>query len=135
MREDFTIFTDGGSRGNPGPAAIGVVVKKNGRVVKEIAKRIGEATNNVAEYVAVIEALRYVATINSQRQPLSFYLDSLLVVNQLMGTFKVKDAKLRNFLFEIRTLEQEVGGEVKYFLVPREQNQHADSLVNYALDK
>jgi ribonuclease HI len=155
------VHTDGGARGNPGPAAIGVVIenetsdKRQGTgSTKEIAafgKRIGETTNNVAEYTAVIEALLWLknnptrlqtpersdggqVTEYSNKQIIEFYLDSTLVVNQLNGLFKVKDAHLRELLSTIRILEQEVGAAVHYAHVPREQNVRADILVNKALD-
>lgn len=138
------IYTDGGARGNPGPAAVGVVIKKNTEafgapeVVTEFGKRIGEATNNVAEYTAVIEALRWLKNNSVVRDTdhsvIQFYLDSILVVNQLNGIFKVKDAKLRELLSAVRILEQETGGTIHYASVPREQNIRADFFVNQALD-
>lgn len=151
--EKLFIFTDGGARGNPGPAAVGVVIKaENQRIIATLSRMIGTTTNNVAEYSAVIEALEWLrnnpitpassAGRQSSNPPVSktgnpmiqFFLDSKLVVNQLNGLFKVKDSQLRNLLLKIRQLEQEVGGNVIYSLVPREKNQQADALVNKALD-
>lgn len=142
---NIVVHTDGGARGNPGPAAVGVVIEilniknqisnKEEKKVVEISKRIRETTNNVAEYMAVREALTWLK--NSpllQLSNIQFYLDSNLVVNQLNGRFKVKDPVLRELLAQIRILEQEVGGGVRYIMVPREQNRHADFLVNQALD-
>lgn len=135
------IHTDGGARGNPGPAAVGVVIEDmtSKKVIKEFGKKIGETTNNVAEYTAVLEALAYLRNypiIQLSNYPIiQFYLDSTLVVNQLNGLFKVKDAKLRALLAQARILEQEVGGVIAYAFVPREQNQRADFLVNKALDE
>lgn len=133
------IFTDGGSRGNPGPAAAGVVIKsENGPILASFARKLGETTNNVAEYQAVIAALNWLKenhqllTTNYQ---LHFFLDSKLVVNQLNGFFKIKEAHLRELLLKIRQLEQEVGGNVTYSLIPREKNWEADTLVNRALDE
>ncbi|MBI2611569.1 ribonuclease HI family protein [Candidatus Gottesmanbacteria bacterium] len=134
------VFTDGGARGNPGPGAIGVVVKDDkGYKIKEIGKRIGETTNNVAEYTAVREALKWIKSNFpifqfSNETKKNFFLDSNLVVNQLNGLFKVKEAKLRELLVKIRELEQEVGGNVSYTFIPREKNWEADRLVNRALD-
>ena len=138
------VHTDGGARGNPGPAAIGVVIQKvdNSRQAKTIAefgKRIGESTNNVAEYTAVVEALEKIKSLalspeNGERLDVDFFLDSTLVVNQLNGLFKVKDATLRELLTRVRFLEQVVGGVVRYQQVPREQNRRADFFVNQALD-
>lgn len=140
------IFTDGGARGNPGPAAVGVVIKNNnGNLIKSLGKRIGETTNNVAEYSAVIEALQIVrnqllvsssdgSTASEKIEKINFFLDSSLVVNQLNGLFKVKDANLRNLLLRVRELENEAGGNISYTQIPREKNWQADELVNQALD-
>lgn len=132
----LSVFCDGGARGNPGPAAIGFVVKDDsGKVFKKRGKFIGRATNNVAEYQAVIEALTW---LKSNIQPLTsnikFFLDSRLVVNQLNGLFKIKDNKLRQLIVKVRQLEQEVGGNVSYHLIERSKNQEADQLVNETLD-
>ncbi len=132
------VHTDGGARGNPGPAAIGVVIEeetsdKRHETKIEFGKRIGETTNNVAEYTAVLEALRKIK--KNDISQIEFYLDSTLVVNQLNGLFKIKDARLRGLAMEIRILEQEVGGSISYTAVPREQNRRADYFVNRALDE
>jgi len=133
------IHTDGGARRNPGPAAVGVVIETaDGKMVAEFGKRIGETTNNVAEYTAVIEALKKINTLEFKKSDeeliVHFFLDSTLVVNQLMGLFKVKDAHLRELLSQVRIEEQEVGGKIYYSAIPREQNRRADLLVNVALD-
>lgn len=134
------IYTDGGSRGNPGPAAIGATITTEEKeIIKKISRRIGETTNNVAEYSAVIAALEWIkenapmlqCSNDTKKQ---FYLDSTLVVNQLNGTFKIKNANLRTLLVRTRELEQEVGGNVMYTAIPREKNWEADRLVNEALD-
>ena len=135
---NITIHTDGGARGNPGPAAIGIVIDIDGKRTAEFGKKIGEATNNVAEYTAVIEALRYLRTqnmrSNDQQKEINFNIDSTLVVNQLNGKFKVKEPTLRELLTGIRILEVEVGGKIFYHHIPREQNTRADFLVNQSLD-
>ncbi|MBI5452426.1 ribonuclease HI family protein [Candidatus Gottesmanbacteria bacterium] len=134
------IYTDGGARGNPGRAAIGVVVKnEKEELLARLFRKIGEATNNVAEYQAVIAALEWLkenSQINkfSNQQIIQFFLDSALVVNQLNGLFKVKNGDLRNLLVQVRQLEQELGGNISYQLIPREKNWQADALVNKALD-
>ncbi|MDO8451632.1 MAG: ribonuclease HI family protein [bacterium] len=140
------IYTDGGARGNPGPAGIGVVIYRvspssekpevNNSVLVEFGKCIGSTTNNVAEYTAVIEALRWIAghTDHEDRERIEFHLDSSLVVNQVNGVFRVKDGKLRSLLTAVRILEQEIGDTIRYQYVPREQNRRADALVNRALD-
>lgn len=130
---NYIIHTDGGARGNPGPGAIGVVIEsESGKKIYEFGKRIGETTNNVAEYMAVVEALRYIKSIHAQT--IDIFLDSRLVVSQLNGEFKVKDAKLRELLLTVRSLEQEVGRVIRYQLIAREKNRRADYLVNRALD-
>ena len=140
MKHTLVVHTDGGARGNPGPAAIGVVVEDGGKRVAGIGKVLGETTNNVAEYTAVIEALRFLVSYVSQLKSkgdsatISFYLDSTLVVNQINGLFKVKQPHLRELLFTVHSLEQQAGGEIHYASIPREQNAAADSLVNQALD-
>lgn len=136
MIKKFTVYTDGGARGNPGPAAIGVyIIDSEGKEILRKSKQIGEATNNIAEYSAVIEALKWIrenfqSVLNIGDFNLQFYLDSSLVVNQLNGIFKVKQNHLRELLLQVKLLEQEVGGKILYNFIPREKNKIADSLVN-----
>ncbi len=132
----YIINTDGGSRGNPGQAAIGVVIRdlETGKLVASFGKKIGITTNNVAEYSAVIAALQYVIDTKEQGSDIQFFLDSSLVVNQLNGLFKVKDSNMRNLMFKVRELEQGIDGHIVYSYVPREQNTAADFEVNKALD-
>lgn len=139
------IFTDGGARGNPGPAAAAfVVVGDDGRVVAREGKFLGETTNNVAEYQAVILAWEYVVNSESALpagrrltadSQVDFFLDSLLVVNQLKGKFKIKERKLRELAGEVKRLERKVGMEGDYVYIPRKENHLADKLVNQVLDK
>ena len=126
------VYCDGGARGNPGPAAFGYVVKKDGQIVKSGNGYIGIATNNVAEYTAVIEALTWLE-LSYPKVNLTFYLDSELVVSQLSGIYKVKNSNIRDLVFKIRTLESNFG-QVNYKHIPREKNKQADRLVNLALD-
>ncbi len=129
----FNIYTDGGARGNPGPAAIGVVVKdKNNRVVCQFGRTIGKATNNVAEYQAVISALEWLIT-QPRPEIINFFSDSTLVVHQLKGEWKIKQDHLKPLVREIHRLE--TGLVTIYTAIPREQNFQADALVNQALDK
>lgn len=154
MEKKLFVFTDGGARGNPGPAAIGVVIKdEKGKILTQFGKKIGQTSNNVAEYTAVIEALRWIKDTKILRYDdtkkkdeinhlvskypsiiISFFLDSRLVVNQLNGFFKIKDANLRELLLKTRELEGEIGGNISYKFIPREKNRLADSLVNETLD-
>src|SRR3989339_130325 len=105
------IYCDGGARGNPGPAAIGVVIRdEHGKLVETIAKKIGSATNNVAEYSAVIAALDWVLDF-AEDMELEFYLDSELVVRQLNGEYKVKDLKLKELFLTVREKTTSLGRE------------------------
>lgn len=134
----INIYTDGGARGNPGPSAIGVyILDSNNKVIDGFGKPIGFATNNVAEYKAVIEALSWLLEkkeLLKNEKSVSFYLDSELVCKQLNGLYKIKNSDLRNLLFKIREKEAILSFEIKYFHVPRERNREADKLVNKALD-
>lgn len=132
--KNYVVHTDGGARGNPGNAAVGIVIEGNGKTVSEFGKKIGHTTNNVAEYTAVIEALRFFIKNNLHPEKIDFILDSLLVVQQLKGLYKIKDSKLRTLSLTIRSLEQQVGGVMTYTSVPRTQNARADFFVNNALD-
>lgn len=138
LTSPLLVFTDGGARGNPGPAGIGVVItdgKKN--PVTGFGKRIGHTTNNAAEYQAVIEALSWIKDHREELTDItsvSFSLDSKLVCSQIIGVFKVKDANLRTFLFTVRELEGELKLPISYRCIPREQNEAADFFVNQALD-
>lgn len=127
------IYCDGGARGNPGPAAYGFVVKNNGRIIREQKEYIGIATNNVAEYTSVIAALKWLAS-SYVGQDLNFFLDSQLVASQLSGLYKIRNATIRNLVFEIKTLEAEFA-QITYSHIPREKNKEADRLVNQALDR
>lgn len=142
------IHTDGGARGNPGPSAIGVVIEEctgatagdcDEKKLKQLAafgKRIGEGTNNTAEYTAVVEALIFLRDSGRDLTGthVQFYLDSTLVVNQLNGLYKIKQAHLRDLLLKVRSLESELGIRATYASIPREQNSLADFQVNKALD-
>ncbi|AKM79832.1 MAG: Ribonuclease H [Candidatus Beckwithbacteria bacterium GW2011_GWB1_47_15] len=138
---NLNIFVDGGARGNPGPAATGVVIKdQNQKTLHRFGKYIGKTTNNQAEYQAVIVALEWLTshreTIRKSKfKNCKFFLDSTLVVNQLNGNWKVKDASLRQKVIEVRELEGKLGLAVSYTAIPRAKNFEADLLVNQALDE
>ncbi len=127
------IFCDGGARGNPGPAAYGFVVRDESGVIKEANGYIGVATNNVAEYTAIVEALKWLSN-HKKGEDLQFFLDSLLAASQLNGIYKVKNAKIRELLVKIRELENQFS-KITYQHVPRDQNIEADKQVNIALDQ
>lgn len=131
------INTDGGSRGNPGPAGIGVVVTElnTQQVVFESSKYIGIATNNEAEYQAVVEACEWLQTQSNQMiKEVEWRLDSQLVVNQLNKDWKIKDTRMRQFAESIWQKLSQVKGKHTFKYVPRAQNAAADALVNQALD-
>ena len=126
------LFTDGGSRGNPGPAAYGYVLEaEDGTILAAHGEAIGVATNNVAEYRALVEGLRKASEL--QVDELEVVSDSELLVHQMRGDYKVKNEALRQLWSEANDLERKLG-KVKYTAVRREHNELADSLVNEALD-
>lgn len=139
MINSIKVFTDGGARGNPGPAAIGVyVADEKNKKIAGFGKTIGVATNNVAEYRAVIEALSWIIENKkdiAKTAKIHFFLDSKLVCSQIIGIFKVKDGNLRNLLFLVRDREAQINFSIFYKHIPREENTKADEFVNEALDR
>jgi ribonuclease HI len=139
MIKILNIFTDGGSRGNPGPAATGVYISdENGKQVGGFGKLLGVTTNNVAEYMAVIQALDWVIeNIKNLAADarINFFLDSKLVCSQVIGLWKVKNVGLKDLLLDVRDREGQVGLQMYYRHIPREENTRADNYVNLALDK
>ena|SRR3989344_596363 len=127
------IHCDGASRGNPGSAAAAFVVIDNGEVVYKSGKLLGETTNNVAEYSAVIEALSWLIGKPTYGQ-VTFVLDSQLIVNQLNGVYKIKNLTLQKLAYTAKKLEKDIGQKIFYKNVPRAQNYRADTLVNQILD-
>jgi ribonuclease HI len=128
----LVVHVDGGARGNPGPAAIGVVISQpDGSVVDEIAERIGVATNNVAEYRAVLRALEHAARLGARE--IEIINDSELVARQLNGVYKVKHVSMKP-LYEEAVAALRGFDRWKIRNVPRAQNARADALVNAALD-
>ena len=126
------LSTDGGSRGNPGPAAYGYVLETDdGTVLAAHGEAIGVATNNVAEYRALVEGLRKAAEL--QVDELEVISDSELLVHQMRGDYKVKNEALRELWLDANDLERKLG-KVTYTAVRREHNELADRLVNEALD-
>ena len=131
--EKLLIYTDGGARGNPGPAAIGVVVGN-----KHYGEYIGETTNNVAEYQAVVFALKkskqLIGKTKAREIELEIRMDSELIVRQLNGRYKILDKDLQPLFVEIWNLRLDFK-KVDFVHVPREKNKKADKLVNQALDE
>jgi probable phosphoglycerate mutase len=126
------LFTDGGSRGNPGPAAYGFVLEsEDGQVLATRGETIGIATNNVAEYRGLIAGLEKAVEVGVDE--LEVVSDSELLVNQMRGDYKVKNETLRELVAEAIALADRLR-KVRYTAVPREHNELADGLVNDALD-
>lgn len=133
--ETYFVFTDGASRGNPGRAAAGFILKNAaGKICEKCGKSLGTQTNNFAEYSAVLLALeRLPKVIDSSNTKLVFKLDSELAVKQLKGEYKIKNPILLDFFKKIKSLENSFGG-VEYNHIPRRLNTEADKLVNQVLD-
>lgn len=134
---NLVVNTDGASRGNPGPSSYAFVIKAlNGPILHQESKKIGIATNNIAEYTAVLKALEYVKKHypSSSTHQIELVSDSLLLTKQLSGFFKIKSLKLKEIFLKIKILEMELGA-VSYKHIRRENNLIADRLANLALDK
>lgn len=128
----LTIYTDGGARGNPGPAGIGAVIfDEQGRVAAEISQYIGQATNNQAEYKALVAGLTKAKELGGAE--LEVFLDSELVVKQLNREYRVKDKQLAPLF--VQAYNMSLGfKKIVFKHMPREKNKPADKLVNQALD-
>ena len=127
------IHSDGGARGNPGPAGIGAVLKSEaGLVLAEISKYLGETTNNQAEYQALIAGLEKAKELKAEE--LDCYLDSELVVKQLNREYKVKNAELAPLFLKVYNLSLSFK-KIKFIHVRREFNKEADKLANEAMDR
>jgi len=128
----WTVFTDGASRGNPGPSSIGAVVyDSTGKEVHTVSRRLGRATNNEAEYQAVIAGLE--AALGLGGGSVDLRMDSQLIVRQLEFRYRVRNARLRPFFERVVELRRQFES-FKVTHVPREQNKRADQLANLALD-
>lgn len=131
----LTIYGDGGSRGNPGQAAYGFAIfSEDEKLIYSEGKRIGINTNNVAEYMAVVEALRYVIKNLSTVTHIHFKLDSLLVASQMSGKYKVKHPSMKELFNTAQSLRSQLEAQIIFTQIPRSQNKVADELVNDALD-
>lgn len=126
-------FSDGGARGNPGPAAYGVVIKDaNGQLIKQHGRYIGHTTNNQAEYRGLIDALEHAKELGATE--VQCYLDSELLVKQMSGEYRVKDAELAKLYMRVHNLKVQIG-TVRFSHVRRAFNKEADAMVNKALDE
>lgn len=138
MQKDYlVIHTDGGSRGNPGPAACAFVAELEGDIVGNGSKFLGTNTNNFAEYSGVILALNWLLKNESDYngRDVMFLLDSELVVKQLNGIYKIKKQDLLTLSLTVRKLVTGFSGKIIFRNVPREQNKKADLLLNQELDR
>lgn len=137
--EKVVVFTDGGARGNPGPAAIGIVIYDGtGNMLKSYGQAIGRATNNEAEYRAVIFALEKIKALYGKekikRLTCEVNMDSELVARQLGGTYRIEEERLWPLFMKIWNLKIDFE-RIAFNHVPREKNREADRMVNEALDK
>ena len=137
-RPDYIIHTDGGSRGNPGPSAIGAVIDAADRSVhKEYGEYIGSGTNNEAEYKAVIFGLQKLKLLVGKKKArisiIAVFVDSELLVKQINGLYKISEPRIQDLFIELWNLRTDFK-QVMFEHVPREQNQGADRMVNIALD-
>jgi len=135
---NLTIYTDGGSLNNPGQAAYAFLIYSDDGLLHAQNERIGIASNNVAEYTALIKALEYVSEqIKNKKIKVKSLLvisDSLLMVNQVKGSYKVKSADIKPLHLKIKLLEMELQMAVDYKHVLRDKNTEADALVKEALE-
>lgn len=134
----FTIYADGGARGNPGPAGSGAIVRnESGETVATVSEFLGVATNNVAEYTAVLRAFETLAAMledKAREADLDVRLDSMLVVKQMGGEWRIKNEGLKPLAARVAELARSFRS-VSYTHVYRDQNKDADRLANEAMDK
>ena len=133
---EIQIYTDGGARGNPGPAASSFVVIKDNKTIFEDSIFLGTATNNMAEYQAVLAAYNWLSIFlkNISVNRINFFLDSQLVVNQLNGKYKIKSVKLKPIIENILNIQNKIKCEISYSFIRRKYNRRADFLLNKKLD-
>ena len=131
MSRIFQVTADGGSRGNPGPAAYGATISENGKVIAELFEFIGTATNNVAEYSGLIAALHFVNKLDPNAR-IEVAMDSKLVIEQMSGRWQIKNEGMRSLAKDARQAHEP--SLITYRWIPREENSHADRLANKALD-
>jgi len=132
------IYTDGGSRGNPGPSAIGIVFcNEKGEIIKKYSEVLGESTNNEAEYQAVIFALKKFKALFGNKlaknSEIEVRADSELLIKQMQGLYKILEPKIQELFLAVWNLKLDFK-KVKFKIIPREKNKEADRLVNEALD-
>jgi len=129
---ELTIYTDGASRNNPGEAGAGVYILQDGEPFEQIARYLGQTTNNIAEYTAAIIGLEH--AVKTGARSVRLFADSELLVKQVNGQYKVKNEGLKPLHGRVKELIARIGTvEVQY--IPRERNKEADALANKAIDE
>ena len=133
---DFTLSTDGGARGNPGPAGAGAVIQDaGGKIVHEISRDLGAMTNNQAEYWALIHGLEALSELGANGKEVLVRMDSELIIEQMKGHYKVKSPVLKPLHDRANSAVADLGGHISFVHVLRHLNKRADELVNQAIDK
>lgn len=131
--EILNVYVDGGSRGNPGPGAIAAIIKDNDNTIRlKTGRKIGFATNNIAEYKAVVNGIAAAAFYSPKL--VNIFSDSLLVISHLRGKYEVKSPGLKIFYNQINKMLKESISTIYFHHIPREENEEADALVNEILD-
>lgn len=138
--DKIIVYTDGGARGNPGPAGAGAVIcDENGIVIKKVHKALGVTTNNVAEYQAVILALdtlkRTIGKDNVREKKIEIRLDSELIARQLSGKYQIKEETLAPLFLKVWNMRVAVFPHISFVHISREKNTEADALSNLAMDE
>ncbi|MBI2024130.1 ribonuclease HI family protein [Candidatus Giovannonibacteria bacterium] len=137
--EKLIVYTDGGARGNPGPAALGVAIKdEKGNLIKKYGEALGIKTNNEAEYAAIVSALKKIKALYGKEKTkdmeIEMRMDSQLAQRQLSGKYKIEEEKLFPLFIKVHNLIMDFG-KITFTHIGREENKDADSMVNEALDK
>ena len=130
-RQSISLYVDGAARGNPGPAGAGIVIKEGNKTIKEIHKYLGDTTNNIAEYSALISGLEEAITLGYKN--IKLYLDSELVAQQLRGDYRVKNSNIK-LLFEKAITFINKLDDFKIIKIDRSDNKEADKLANKAIN-
>lgn len=138
--DKIIVYTDGGSRGNPGPAGVGVVIcNSKGEILKKYSSAIGVRTNNEAEYEAVVLALQKIKHLFGKDKlkglEIEFRMDSQLIARQLKGEYKIMEEKLFPLFIKIWNARVELKLKMSFIEIPREKNKEADAMANEAMDK
>ena len=128
------LYTDGASRGNPGPAAAGAWAQKDGEILFELSENLGAQTNNYAEYMAIILSLEKLLNMSLNREVIHVYADSKLAVEQISGSWKVKNENIKPLYARVKEIIKHFDN-ISFNHIERSCNQKADALANHALDR